>query len=404
MFHSARRVAVALIMAGTATTVAPRAARADKLSDLQRERRDNQAKQARTAARVDMLTASDAEVQRALDAINADVSGQRAAVAAARQAGAAATAEAARARAAQHAAEARLADLHGRLRSMAVAAYVEGPSRQLALTLDAGSLHEAARRRQLYDIAAGRTGEVVDQVRATTEDLTHQREEADAAVQRAAARKADEEAALARLTGAQERQRKAAAAAEARLDAALAEADALSSVDQQLAAHIADEQAAIAARLAAARAAAAAATRAAGAPGRAPRALASVAVTTVRGITVNVSIASQLDAMLGAAEADGFVFGGGGYRSSDSQIVLREAHCGSSDYAIYDMPPSACRPPTARPGSSMHEQGLAVDFTWNGSAIASRGSPAFQWLAGHAGAYGLFNLPSEPWHWSTNGN
>ena len=52
----------------------------------------------------------------------------------------------------------------------------------------------------------------------------------------------------------------------------------------------------------------------------------------------------------------------------------------------------------------MHEQGLAVDFTWNGSVISSRSSPAFQWLAAHAGSYGFYNLPSEPWHWSVNGN
>jgi D-alanyl-D-alanine carboxypeptidase len=52
----------------------------------------------------------------------------------------------------------------------------------------------------------------------------------------------------------------------------------------------------------------------------------------------------------------------------------------------------------------MHEQGLAIDFTWNGSVISSHSSPAFQWLAAHAGRYGLYNLPSEPWHWSVNGN
>ena len=74
-----------------------------------------------------------------------------------------------------------------------------------------------------------------------------------------------------------------------------------------------------------------------------------------------------------------------------------------SDYAIYQAPSSACSPPTARPGTSMHEKGLAIDFTCGGGTI-SRGSACFGWLEGHAGGYGLYNLPSEPWHWSTDGS
>jgi uncharacterized membrane protein len=59
-------------------------------------------------------------------------------------------------------------------------------------------------------------------------------------------------------------------------------------------------------------------------------------------------------------------------------------------------------PPTARPGTSMHEKGLAIDFTCGGGTI-SRGSACFDWLEGHAAGYGLYNLPSKPWHWSANG-
>jgi LAS superfamily LD-carboxypeptidase LdcB len=51
----------------------------------------------------------------------------------------------------------------------------------------------------------------------------------------------------------------------------------------------------------------------------------------------------------------------------------------------------------------MHEQGLAIDFTQNGSTL-TRGSSGFQWLVANAGRFGFRNLPSEPWHWSTNGN
>ena len=51
----------------------------------------------------------------------------------------------------------------------------------------------------------------------------------------------------------------------------------------------------------------------------------------------------------------------------------------------------------------MHELGLAVDFTADGQTITSRSSAAFRWLAQHADRFGLYNLPSEPWHWSVNG-
>jgi hypothetical protein len=124
-----------------------------------------------------------------------------------------------------------------------------------------------------------------------------------------------------------------------------------------------------------------------------------VPLTTVRGITVHTSISGPLDAMVAAAAADGVSLSGSGYRSHDRQIELRRQHCGTSDYAIYEMPSSQCSPPTARPGSSMHEQGLAIDFV----NCSSRSSACFQWLAANAATYGFFNLPSEPWHWSIDG-
>jgi hypothetical protein len=49
--------------------------------------------------------------------------------------------------------------------------------------------------------------------------------------------------------------------------------------------------------------------------------------------------------------------------------------------------------------------GLAIDFTCDGGGvISSSSSPCFQWLEANAASYGLYNLPSELWHWSDNGN
>ena len=125
-------------------------------------------------------------------------------------------------------------------------------------------------------------------------------------------------------------------------------------------------------------------------------------LTTVWGIRVHESIADKLLALLQHASRDGIRLGGGGYRSSQSQINLRRAHCGTSNWAIYSKPSYQCRPPTARPGASMHERGLAIDFTQNGRALWSNTS-GYRWLKRNASKYGFKTLPSKPWHWSTNG-
>ena len=126
-------------------------------------------------------------------------------------------------------------------------------------------------------------------------------------------------------------------------------------------------------------------------------------IVNVRGIRVARQIAPQIEALLAAAEADGINLSGGGYRSTASQIELRRKHCGPTDYDIYRKPSSQCTPPTARPGGSQHERGLAIDFRYNGQGIKSHDNPGYQWLAGNAARFGLKNLPSEPWHWSTTG-
>jgi D-alanyl-D-alanine carboxypeptidase len=121
-------------------------------------------------------------------------------------------------------------------------------------------------------------------------------------------------------------------------------------------------------------------------------------------ITIDGSLAHNLNALIGSAWRDGVNLCGGGYRDPRQQIRLRVQNCGSSDYAVWHKPPGSCSPPTAIPGTSMHEQGLAVDFRCSGHGMPSRSIPCFGWMAAHAAAFGFFNLPSEPWHWSTSGS
>ncbi|MDD9371030.1 MAG: M15 family metallopeptidase, partial [Acidimicrobiales bacterium] len=136
----------------------------------------------------------------------------------------------------------------------------------------------------------------------------------------------------------------------------------------------------------------------------APGGLADVTCPFGGSIKVAGTIAGNVQALLDAAAAQGVsLCASSGWRSPDRQVALRRQNCGTSNYAIYQMPSSQCTPPTARPGSSMHERGLAIDFSCNGGGAIRRGNSCWNFLTSHANSYGLYNLPSEPWHWSTTG-
>lgn len=124
-----------------------------------------------------------------------------------------------------------------------------------------------------------------------------------------------------------------------------------------------------------------------------------ISLVTVGGITVAAELGPYLEQALAAARADGVVLGGGGFRDSQGQIKVRKNNCGTSYYAIYEMPSGQCTPPTAKPGTSQHEKGLAVDF----ANCNDHSTACYQWLDANAGQFGLINYPKESWHWSTTG-
>lgn len=126
-------------------------------------------------------------------------------------------------------------------------------------------------------------------------------------------------------------------------------------------------------------------------------------VVAFNGTRVHKCLQAKYEAMVRAAAKDGVTLAGSGWRDTNRQIQLRIQNCGgSSYYNVYQKPSSQCSPPTAIPGRSMHERGLAIDMT-RGSRSINSGDPQFKWLAAHAKEYGLYNLPSENWHWSTTG-
>jgi hypothetical protein len=252
-------------------------------------------------------------------------------------------------------------------------------------------------RKALLELRSGRDTDALDELAASERELKVLRERAEEASGDAGRSRDEAEQRLGQVQGARSRQAQFAAQVQQRLDAKLSEAAALDATDRQLSAQITQQETALAARL---RRTAPGSTGGGG-PISIPSA--NIPLANVRGIVVAASIAGQTESLLAAAAGAGFVLGGTGYRDSSAQIQLRMQNCGTSHYAIYEMSPDQCSPPTARPGASKHEQGLAIDFSWNGSVIGSRSSPAFQWLAANAGRFGFANLPSEPWHWSVGG-
>lgn len=54
-------------------------------------------------------------------------------------------------------------------------------------------------------------------------------------------------------------------------------------------------------------------------------------------------------------------------------------------------------------GSSMHQWGLAIDFGCDNKSYSKSGAKCQNWMKANASRFGFYNLPSEAWHYSTNG-
>jgi len=99
-------------------------------------------------------------------------------------------------------------------------------------------------------------------------------------------------------------------------------------------------------------------------------------------------------ALTAAARADG-------HRSVDEQAWLWDAAL-----TKYGDPEVACLW-VARPGTSAHQSGRAVDCHL-GDPIESeyadgmRDTAVYRWLVAHAAAFGFYAYDLEPWHWEYN--
>ena len=396
-------VALAVLVACVAGVIgAPARADEKDLEELRKEREALAEQRAVQAASVDAAAAEFEEVTEALDVLNNNVENAEARLAAAQQALDDSKLALESIEQQEAFVKEQMALTEDGLQELAVQWYVAGrdtEEQSAYVGLDAATPTQAAVKETLFRVRLGQETNLFDRMRELTDDLDLLVENRARAVEEAAQREVVMEERLVEVEASRDRLEEFAAEVEARLDQRLAEAASLEALDAELARKIRAEEIEIARKLEEARRREELARRAAAVP----NIVGEGEIVTVGGIRIHQSISQNLANLLQAAAADGILLGGGGYRTSSSQIALRRAHCGSSDYAIYQMPSYQCRPPTARPGFSNHERGLAVDFTANGRAITSRSTAAFQWLAANAARYGFYNLPSEPWHWSVNG-
>ncbi len=85
------------------------------------------------------------------------------------------------------------------------------------------------------------------------------------------------------------------------------------------------------------------------------------------------------------------------FRTCAEQTALRSSNCPAQN-----SPAESCLPPTEKPGQSLHNYGLAIDFKCEGYPIFGS-SPCYTWLTQNAERFKLKRHTSEPWHWSFTG-
>ncbi len=361
------------------------------IEDLRAEKRRIQAERVAAAKAIDAANVEIDDLNDALSVLRGWINSQELVVATSRQEARSARSGLDEAQAQVDAVTAEIDRLGVQIRNEAVRSFLDergGPS-----LLGSGDPNAAVRQDSLSRYVLGSNDDLRDSLDNAREQLVVGQQELVDASQLADATRRRAEADLATLQGASEEYDVILAAAEERLDHLLAERQSLAELDASVSTKLSAAEALLVNLLAGTN----------GQSGSRPVLVgAGDIVHAGFGVWVHASIAANVTALFEAAHADGINLGGGGYRDSEAQIRLRRKHCGTSDYAVYEMSPSKCRPPTARPGSSMHEQGKAIDFTYNGSIIKRRSGPGWDWLAANASSYGLYNLPTEPWHFSTN--
>lgn len=413
-----RRARVAGVFTGTLLLLSPPAGAAPgQEADPGSERQEGSASSAQVRIDIDVQTADATSLEGAVEDIRENVAAQLAELNTARQKVIDAEAELQSKTAAVTKTQEEIDGLVVLSDEVVTRAYVMPPSSRAIDLLSTESVMDAALKRSLLDLLASEDADVLTTLAEKREELEERKAEEDAALAKADAAKQDAIAALEELQAAASQQAAFAIDVEQRIEQGLTELETLETIDPALAEELRKEQAEMADLIEKVKVdAETQATLAdAGVPPPdddfvdggsqiEPVGGGVVSVTCSSGGNIQIAgdISRDVQSLLNLADQQGIPLCGAGWRDPQDQIRLRRQNCGTSDYAIYQAPSSACSPPTARPGTSMHEKGLAIDFTCGRGAVRS-GDTCFNFLSSNAASYGLYNLPSEPWHWSTNG-
>ncbi len=115
----------------------------------------------------------------------------------------------------------------------------------------------------------------------------------------------------------------------------------------------------------------------------------------IEGHKVNKLIYLQTKTILQKSRTTGLKMGlASTFRSCSEQAQLRQSNCASNTTSA-----ESCNPPTEKPGDSLHNYGMAIDFQCSGYPVFGQ-SPCYNWLKEHASEYKFKQRAEEPWHWS----
>lgn len=357
--------------------------------------------------------ADEADIENAFGAIRENVETQLAALTTAEQAVQAADVAVVDAEQKVAATQLEIDGLVGQSDEVVVRRFVNPPAQNAIDAFTADSVADATIKHALLDMQADADAAVLDRLHGLESDLKDQRAAEEEARADAADKRTQAETALADLTDAASQQVRFAQEIESRLERNLGEIEGLRQTDPALADRMQGQIDQLASQLADARVRIEQEDRLRELDIDLPtvEGPSTIDVDAIEGniitvtcpiggsIHVHKDIADSTRDLLNLASQQDIPLCGNGYRSISAQISLRKANCGGN---VWTAPASACSPPTARPGQSMHERGLAIDFTCNGGSVSS-GSSCSNFLKANAPDFGLYNLPSEPWHYSSDG-
>lgn len=219
-------VALVLVLAPPADATSTAAAR--------KRQEQVRAAKAKAAAQLNALRASDSQLEKAVATLASQVRAQDAKAVAARQALAVAEAAVKQAETRIANTEAEMTSLQGLVVDRAVAAYVRPQQSAFAGLTDAKNLEDASRRTSMLQQVSNNNRDILDQLRATKEDLGIERENAAAARETAKSRREAVNAQLSTLKKNLSEKARLEAALDARIKSVTGEVEALSKADAEI--------------------------------------------------------------------------------------------------------------------------------------------------------------------------